>query len=186
MGDPELGAGRPSRDGSHLSSYGSVSTPLSYPVRAGQPPSYTDLPIPLEEQGQPPDDTHNEDGVMKAVDAAAVGRYADNVDKWKMPITNLREYLSTPFEDGGQATRAEHLKTHKRTLQIATPVTRPSPSFLVRHRRRKAALSMHQYKTSRYHRWSHQLYSANAQLLVIVCTTPPQLRLRKQPPVAPR
>ena len=111
MGDPEREAGRPSWDGNHLLSYGPVSTPLSYPVRAGQPPSYTDLPIPLEEQGPPSDDIHNEDGVMKAVDAAAVGIHADNVDKWKMPITNLREYLSTPFEDGGQATRAEHLKT---------------------------------------------------------------------------
>jgi hypothetical protein len=30
-----------------------------------------------------------------------------------------------------------------------------------------------------------RMYSANAQLLVIVCTTPPQPQLRKQPPVAP-
>ena len=70
-------------------------------------------------------------------------------------------------------------------IAIATPVTRPSPSFLLRHRRRKATLPMHQGKTSRYRRWSGRMYSANAPLLVIVCTTPPQPQLRKQPPVAP-
>eukprot|EP00966_Prymnesium_polylepis_P328317 7384121-Prymnesium_polylepis.1 len=44
MDDPELEAGRPSRDGSHLFSYGPVSTPLSHPVRAGRSPVSTSHP----------------------------------------------------------------------------------------------------------------------------------------------
>eukprot|EP00966_Prymnesium_polylepis_P051381 1189042-Prymnesium_polylepis.1 len=51
-------------------------------------------------EGQPISDTHNEDGVMNAVDAAAVGIHTDNVDKWKIPTSPTSE--STQQSYGGR------------------------------------------------------------------------------------